>query len=226
MEQQTFDEYKNREFFKHLVKAYKKHEKKEKAKKRLDSHLEKVKELSSNKKFSKKKIELEFKMLEKRISEVIELEKGIINRGEEKNLNKEVKKRLNQLEKNFDNYTEKIEGREKKVKELEKKIKDKITIEKEPAKENDKRSRSDEVLERPIAIKEPLIKDTKKDKGKSEKKKKTKEINYKKEKDKAIELKHKLFDLEEAHYNLKSEGVPKHKLKKIKTKIKKLKEKI
>ncbi|TKJ17741.1 hypothetical protein CEE44_04375 [Candidatus Woesearchaeota archaeon B3_Woes] len=126
MDQQIYNKDISKEFFKSLANAYHKYEKTDKAKERLNKHVEKVKELSLNKKTPKKKITQEFKRLEKLILEVISLERGILARGDEKDISQEVKDRIIELEEKFEKYTKMIEGRQQKVKELEKKIKTKM----------------------------------------------------------------------------------------------------
>lgn len=184
MDQQIYDKDSAKEFFRHLTNAYQKYEETGKAKERLDTHIEKVKELSLNKKTPKKKIMQEFKKLEKLILEVIALERGILARGDERDISQEVKDRIIELEQKFEKYTKMIEGRQQKVKELEQKIKTKIT-EKKPVGTRDHATNV-----------------------------------------KTIELRNKLYDLEEKYDSLKAKGIPKSKLKIIEDKIKKLKEKI
>lgn len=184
MDQHIYDKDSAKEFFRHLTNAYQKYEETGKAKEKLDTHIEKVKELSLNKKTPNKKITQEFKKLEKMILDVIALEKGILARGDEKDISQEVKDRIIELEQKFEKYTKMIEGRQQKVKELEQKIKTKIT-EKKPVGTIDHATNV-----------------------------------------KTIELRNKLYDLEEKYDSLKAKGIPKSKLKIIEDKIKKLKEKI
>lgn len=184
MDQQIYDKDSAKEFFRHLTNAYQKYEKTGEAKEKLDTHIKKVKELSLNKKTPKKKIMQEFKKLEKLILEVIALERGILARGDERNINQEVKDRIMELEQKFEKYTKMIEGRQQKVKELEQKIKTR-TIDKKTVVPKDEESNV-----------------------------------------RTIELRNKLYDLEEKYDSLKAKGIPKSKLKIIEDKIKKLKEKI
>ena len=129
MEQQIYDKDKTKEFFKHLVKAYQRYEKKDKAKERLDIHIEKVELLSSDKKTSKKKLEQGFERLRKQIVDVIALEKGMLNKGD--NVSEEVKERITELEKKLSKYTSLIEGRKQRMKKLDQRIKDKIKLDKD-----------------------------------------------------------------------------------------------
>ena len=131
MDQQIYNKDSSKEFFRSLTKAYQKYEKTDKAKVRLDKHVEKVKELSLNKKTPEKKITQEFKKLEKLILEVINLERGILARGDQKDISQEVKDRIIELEGKFEKYTMMIEGRQQKVKDLERKIKTKMKEDKE-----------------------------------------------------------------------------------------------
>lgn len=184
MDQINYDSKKVREFFEHIVKAYKKYEEKGKAKEKLDKHIEKIKILSLDKKSSKKRIEEEFKQLEQQIADVVALEKGIITRKDYKEVGKEVKSRILSLEKKLEKYTRLIEGRRDKIRKLEKKIK-------ERAKELPV-----------IPIKRPKLR-----------------LNE----DSTIKLRNQLYDLEEKYHDLKIQGYSEKELKKIKDKIKKLK---
>ena len=122
MDQLIYNEDITKDFLRHLAKAYSKHQKNKNTKKNLDKHINKVKDLFLDKKTSKKKITQEFQKLEKQIENVIALEKGILAKHEEQNINKEVKQRIKELEKKFNKYTALIEGRQEKIKRLEKKI--------------------------------------------------------------------------------------------------------
>lgn len=123
MEDLVYDPAKVKDFFEHLILAYKKHERKGFAKQELDNHLEKVKKLAFDKKASKRKIEASFKQLESQIKNVISIEKEMLSKGDNKILNKELKGRIISLENKFDKYTDLIQGRRQRIKSLEKKIK-------------------------------------------------------------------------------------------------------
>ncbi len=154
MDKQTYDEYTTKEFFKHLTKAYNKYEERDKAKEKLDSHIEKVKLLSLDKKTPQKKVSQEFKKLEKQILDIIYLERNMLIRGEHKNISEEVRERINQLEKRFDKYTDLVLERQKRVKEIEEKIKKRIGDSKKISLKNklyDLEERYDELKEKGAA---------------------------------------------------------------------------
>ncbi len=188
MENTAFDKSASKEFFKHLVIAYNKKQRLEKSKERLNQYIEKAKKVSADRTASKKKVEQEFKKLEKQIKEVIELEQGILKKSHGKE-SKEIKSRIEVLEKKIDKYTNLIESRRDRIKKLEDKIKHKVPEEGKIR------------LETPIAPRIKKVTDSK-----------------------TLELRNKLFDLQEKYYELKTQGIPKSKLKIIEQKIKKLKE--
>jgi hypothetical protein len=111
-------------FLKHLAKSYIKSEKSGKSKKKLEDHFIKVKEVSLGKKSSKKKIELEFKRLDKLIKETVSLEKSSLSKNST-DVNTEIKKKIDELEHKFEKYISLIENRKEKIKKLEKKVKSK-----------------------------------------------------------------------------------------------------
>jgi len=134
-------------YFKHLAKAAKKHKLKEEAAKKLKEQIEKTKKAVLEN-VKKSKIEREFKLLEKRILDVLEQEKKILHKEEIntavidnlKNDISELKKRqeelaiersfrfntvnylVGELNNNFKKMTEAKTQRAERIKELEKKI--------------------------------------------------------------------------------------------------------
>ena len=172
-----------KEFFEYLVMSYQKSLKKGKAKEKLSEHIEKVKELSTTKKSSKKNIEQEFKKLEKHLADVIALEKGMLGKKEEPQVAEELKERIKKLEQKLKEHNSVKKERQKKIEKLEERIKSKAGGE-------------------------------------------TSIITQKSANIETIALRNKLYDLEEKYYDLKAKGIPESKLKIIKNKIEKLKQKL
>ena len=172
-----------KEFFEYLVKSYQKSIKKGEAKEKLGEHIEKVKELSTSKKSSKKKIEQEFKKLEKHLADVIALEKGMLGKKEDPKIAEELKERINKLEQKLKEHNSMKKERQKKIKKLEQRIKSKAE------------GKTGIITEKAANIE-------------------------------TIALRDRLYDLEEKYHDLKEKGIPESKLKLIKIKIEKLKQKL
>ncbi len=120
--EQSYEKDKTKEFFRHLGKAYIKYEEKEKAIEKLDEHIEKAKFLSLGKKTPKKKVESEFKKLERQILEVIALERNMLTKSDRRKMSEDFKDRIAELEKKFEKYTDLVLERQKKLKKIEDKI--------------------------------------------------------------------------------------------------------
>jgi len=209
MGQAIISEDYNKGFLRFLAYAYEKHDFREKEKDKLTKHIEKVKQLSSNKKVSKTQIEKEFKNLEKKLENVLLLEKGVPSRPLDQDVSKEVRQRVKNIEKKVEAYILLMEERKQKVRLLERRIQQKSMTSEEKRKERAKQ-----------------IKDVQSQIRQKQKQEKEKTQKEKLEHRTKQELRHRLYDLQEQYYELKLQGIPKSKLNLIETKIKKLKEKI
>lgn len=115
-------------FLRHLAKSYKKHSDKKELKEQLQNQLSQIKKQYVAKKPSKKKINSDFKKLEKHIDKVINIEKSTHKVKPNKD---DVKYRVEQLNNNLTKYINLIQERKHKIKKLENKIKQKASKNKE-----------------------------------------------------------------------------------------------
>jgi|TARA_B100002003_G_scaffold250704_1_gene291103 hypothetical protein len=209
MTQSISSEVFNKGFIRFLAQAYEKHDFREKERSKLNKHIEKVKNLSSNKKVSKKQIENEFKKLEKKLENVLLLEKGVPSRPINQDVSKEIRQRVKDIEKKVEAYILLMEERKQKVRLLERRVREKSLTEEEKRKNREKQIKD---------VHSQIRRKQKEDTEKVQTEKVQTEVKR--------ELRHKLYDLQERYYELKLQGIPKSKLNLIETKIKKLKEKV
>jgi len=111
------------QFFRHLLKAYNQKSERNVKKKNVIKQVEKVKTFSE-KKPSKKALDKQFEVLEEQIEDAIDTEKAILKKFSKKDFNKKVLHKIVTLEKQLENYTKAIEGRQKRIIHIEKKIRE------------------------------------------------------------------------------------------------------
>jgi len=117
------------QFFRHLIEAYNEKNERSTKKENVIKQVEKVK-VFSEKKTSKKALNKQFEVLQEQIEDAIDTEKAILKKFTKKDYNKKVLHKIMTLEKQLENYTKAIEGRQKRIIHIEKKIRE----QKEPKK--------------------------------------------------------------------------------------------
>lgn len=109
------------DFFRHAVTAYHHLEQKQQSKEQLHKHISVLKQKYAKKQPSQRKLESDFKVLEKHVNKVIQLDHALHHHN--KHQENDARQRVDQLQKTFSGYVKTVHERNQKIRRLEQKVK-------------------------------------------------------------------------------------------------------